>query len=86
MAKYAPLDGTFIRKDFLTLRSLAYLQSIRAMREQGSTVETISSALGLTVDELAELLSYDTPEARLARKKQAQAFKQKKRTSPKRRK
>jgi hypothetical protein len=59
------------RKDFSRLSVSAYVSRIKAMQVNGYEVETIASALGLTVEQISILLRTDSPKVKAMRQRNA---------------
>jgi hypothetical protein len=59
------------RGDFLRLSAGAYVGQIKAMQLNGYDIETIASALGLTIPTIRNLLIVDAPKTRAMRQRNA---------------
>lgn len=57
------------RGDFLRLSAGAYVGQIKAMQSSGYEIETIASALGLTIPTIRNLLIGDAPKTRAMRER-----------------
>lgn len=60
---------TITRGDFLRLSAGAYVGQIRAMQASGYEIETIASALGLTIPTIRNLLIGDAPKSKAMRQR-----------------